>query len=50
MHNTLSNSKNVRTERCVKCRTGTSGPNVSLSGDQLKSPTQEEKSVPGDEE
>lgn len=45
MHNTLSNSENVRTQRCVKCGTGTSRPNVSLSGDQLKSPTQEEKSV-----
>lgn len=45
MHNTLSNSENIRTQRCVKCGTGTSRPNVSLSGDQLKSPTQEEKPV-----
>lgn len=40
--NTLSNSKNIRTQ---ECRAGTLRPNASLSGDQLKSPTQEEKSV-----
>lgn len=33
MHSTLSNSKNIRTQCCVKCRTGTSRPNISLSGD-----------------
>lgn len=49
MQNTMSNSKNMRTQCCVKCRTGTLRPNVSLSGNQLKSPTREEKSVLGNE-
>lgn len=49
IHITLSNSKNIRTQCCVKCRTGTLRPRASLSGDQLKSPTPQKKSVLGDE-